>query len=86
MQGRPKEVIVHETGSVFKIFNESCRKLMKCPLILTREMAPFNLGYSEHRTVDIRRLYDAILYGRHGEGYENPRSYSKGRFQANPLD
>src|SRR3989338_3418414 len=63
-----------------------CRKLMKCPLILAREMSPSNLGYSEHRIINPRRLADAILYGRHGDGYENPRSYIKGRFQRNPLD
>jgi hypothetical protein len=49
-------------------------------------MAPFNLGYSMRHSLDLRRLYDAILYSRYGEGYENPRSYFKGRFEANPLD
>ena len=26
---------------------------MKCPLLLAREMSPFNLGYSEHRTTNV---------------------------------
>ena len=64
-----------------------CRKLMKCPLLLAIEMSPLTIGHdSLHRNLDIGRLYDAVLYDRYGEGYENPRSHFKGRFQANPLD
>jgi len=59
---------------------------MKCPLLLAIEMSPSTIGYSARHCLDPRRLYDAILYARNGEGYENPRSYFKGRFQANPLD
>ena len=63
-----------------------CRKLMKCPLLVAHEMAPSTLGYSARQKLDIGRLYDAVLFCRYGEGYENPRSYFKGRFKANPLD
>lgn len=63
-----------------------CYKLMKCPLVLAREMSPFGFGYSEHRTPNLRRLFDAILYDRYGESYENTRSYFKGYLEANPLD
>ena len=63
-----------------------CRKLMKCPLLLAIELSPSTLGYSARQTLNLRRLYDAVLYSRYGEGYENPGSYFKGRFEANPLD
>jgi hypothetical protein len=60
---------------------------MKCPLALAIEMSPFATGRSNvHQKLDLGRLFDAVLYDRYGEGYENPRSYFKGRFQANPLD
>ena len=65
---------------------EPCRKLMKCPLLLAIEMSPSTIGYSTHQNLDLRRLFDAVLYDRYGEGYENPRSYFKGRFRPNPLD
>src|SRR3989304_3808802 len=60
--------------------NRFCRKLMKCPLILANEMAPSTLGYSM-RQPNLGRIYDAVLYSRYGEGYENPRNYFKGYFR-----
>ena len=69
------------------LFLKYCRKLMKCPLLLAIEMSPSKIGHGNvHQKLDLRRLFDAVLYDRYGEGYENPRSYFKGRFQANPLD
>jgi hypothetical protein len=59
---------------------------MKCPLLVANELSPSNTGCSKmYRTVNLRRLCDAILYCRNGEGYENPRSYIKGSFRPNPL-
>jgi hypothetical protein len=60
---------------------------MKCPLLLAIEMSPSTIGRSNlHQKLDLGRLFDAVLYARYGEGYENPRSYFKGRCKANPLD
>ncbi len=59
---------------------------MKCPLLLAIEMSPSTIGYSAHQNLDLGRLFDAVLDDRYGEGYENPRSYFKGRFETNPLD
>ena len=73
-------------GAGVIIISDICRKLMKCPLLLANEMSPFKIGYSTHQNLDLGRLFDAVLYDRYGEGYENPRSYFKGRFETNPLD
>src|SRR3990167_9162409 len=82
-----KKVIYYtRTGEKCQGKCAACRKLMKCPLILAIELSPSTIGYSVHQNLDLRRLFDAVLYDRYGEGYENPRSYFKGRFWRNPLD
>jgi hypothetical protein len=70
----------------FNLLNPKGTIHLLLKVLLAIEMSPFNIGYSAHQNLDLRRLFDAVLYDRYGEGYENPRSYFKGRFQANPLD
>ena len=63
--------------------SRKCHKLMKCPLILARELSPSAFGHGGMRYLDPRRIYDAVLYARYGESYENPRSHFEGCFQPN---